>query len=235
MHAIYTASETLQRFGYLWAAARWPGASSTRCQRPRRHHLYPANEHYLMIEHWDRLERLHRGDYKVFSVHEERSRSPRTDQEHTFFVIDSPDWVNVIPVTEDGRLVFIRQYRHGTKDVTLEVPGGMIDPGDGSPEAAARREMLEETGYDSDDLVYLGQVAPNPAIFSNRCHTCLARDARRVGEPSLEGAEDIELTLVAPEDVPGLVLDGTIDHALVVTAFYFYDHLRESVDGASSR
>lgn len=180
-----------------------------------------------MIEHWERLERVYRDDYKVFTVHEERSRSPRNDQEHTFFVIDSPDWVNVIPVTDDGRLVFIRQYRHGTKEITLEVPGGMVDPEDDSPREAARREMLEETGYDSDDLVYLGKVAPNPAIQSNRCHSFLARGARLVGEPRLEGAEDIELTLVSPEDVPGLVLDGTIDHALVVVAFYLYDHFPE--------
>lgn len=184
-----------------------------------------------MIEPWERLERQHRDDYKVFTVHEERSRSPRTDREHTFFVIDSPDWVNIIPVTGDGRLVFIRQYRHGTKEVTLEVPGGMVDPEDGSPATAARREMQEETGYDSDDIVYLGKVAPNPAIQSNYCHTYLARGARRVSQPRLEGAEDIELALVAPEDVPGFILDGTIDHALVVTAFYFFDHARLGRDG----
>ena len=181
-----------------------------------------------MIEPWDRRHREHREDYTVFTVHEEHSRSPRTGRDHTFYVIDSPDWVNVIPVTGDGQIVFVRQYRHGTKEVTLEVPGGMIDDDDGSPVVAARREMREETGYDTDDLVYLGRVAPNPAIQSNRCHTCLARNVQLVGRPALEGAEDIEVALVDPADVPGLITSGKIEHALVVAAFYLYDNVRAS-------
>ena len=181
-----------------------------------------------MIEPWEPLESRPRGSYKVFDVRADRSRSRQTGREHEFYVIESSPWVNIIPLTADGRVVCVRQYRHGTREVTLEVPGGMVDPEDGSPRAAARREMREETGYDSDRLIDLGSVAPNPAIQNNRCHTYLALDARPAGHQRLDGAEEIEVVLIDPADVPGYIADGTISHALVVVAFYLYDQWRRT-------
>jgi 8-oxo-dGTP pyrophosphatase MutT (NUDIX family) len=141
---------------------------------------------------------------------------------HPFYVIEATDWVNIIPVTPEGQLVFIRQYRHGVREVTLEVPGGMVDPGETAAEAA-RREMHEETGYDTEQIIHLGGVAPNPAIQNNLCHSYLALDARPAGTQNLEGTEEIEVVLVDPAEVPGLIVSGQITHALVVTAFYLYD------------
>jgi 8-oxo-dGTP pyrophosphatase MutT (NUDIX family) len=102
----------------------------------------------------------------------------------------------------------------------------MTDPGDLSIADAARREMREETGYDSEDLVELGALTPNPAIQNNRIHTYLARDARRVGAQDLQGAEEIDVELVDLEAVADLVRAGRIHHALVVAAFYLLDHRR---------
>lgn len=181
--------------------------------------------HSLMIDPWERIDTERRGDYKVFSVRQDLSKSPASGREHTFYVIESTDWVNIIPVTVDGRIVFIRQYRHGTEEITLEVPGGMVDPGE-SPAEAALREMQEETGYDAQRVVYLGSVAPNPAIQNNQCHTFLALDARLEGQQELDGAEEISVTLVEADEVPGLITSGRITHALVVTAFYFFDRYR---------
>jgi 8-oxo-dGTP pyrophosphatase MutT (NUDIX family) len=179
-----------------------------------------------MVEKWDLRDSKRKGIYRVFRVREDRSRSPRTGEDHSFYVIESDDWVNVIPVTPEGKIVFIRQYRHGTEEITLEVPGGMIDPGE-SGEEAARRELREETGYDADEILYIGKVAPNPAIHNNYCYSYIARNARMNGSQSLEGTEDIEVLLVDPAEVPQLILDGAINHALVVTAFYLYErHLR---------
>ena len=175
-----------------------------------------------MIKPWDRQASTPRGDYKVFSVREDLNRSRETGEDHTFYVIEATDWVNIIPITPDGRIVFVRQYRHGTEEVTLEVPGGMVDAGE-TPAEAGRREMYEETGYDTDDIVYLGTVAPNPAILDNECHTYLARSAVRVDRQRLEGTEEIDVVLVDPADVPGLVVSGQITHALVVVAFYLHD------------
>jgi len=175
-----------------------------------------------MVDRWDLIKSTIQGEYRVFRVREDRTRSPRTGDEHSFYVIESSDWINVIPVTPEGKIVFIRQYRHGTEQITLEVPGGMIDPGE-SGEEAARRELREETGYDTDEILYLGNVAPNPAIHNNLCHSYLARNVHIFGSQRLEGTEDIDVLLVDPAEVPRLIVDGAINHALVVTAFYLHE------------
>lgn len=187
-----------------------------------------------MIQPWERVESERLGEYTVFQVRRDRSRSPRSGAAHTFHVIEATDWVNVIPVTPDGRFVFVRQYRHGIEAVTLEIPGGMIDPGE-TPAEAARREMHEETGYAAEQVLYLGGIAPNPAIQNNVCHSYLALDVRPDGPPHLDGAEDIDVVLVDPADVPALVAAGSINHALVVTAFYLYEQYRRGVQGEEVR
>ena len=179
-----------------------------------------------ILQPWPRLSSRPRGSFKVFDVREDERQSPTTGGRHTFYVIESSDWVNIIPVTPEGKLVFVRQVRHATEEVTLEVPGGMVDAEDGSPAVAGRREMQEETGYDTDDIVALGAVAPNPAILNNRCHTFLARDARPLAQQHLDGAEEIRVELVDPDDVPGLIAGGQISHSLVICAFYLYDYYR---------
>ncbi len=143
---------------------------------------------------------------------------------HDFFVLDAPDWVNVIPLTPDNQVVCVRQYRAGTDTVTLEIPGGMIDPEDPTPTAAAAREMREETGYLADRYESLGAVDPNPAIQSNRCHTICAIDAYRGGPQNLEGSEVIDVELVDLSDIPSLITTGRITHSLVITAFYLLDN-----------
>ncbi|MDX1548024.1 MAG: NUDIX hydrolase [Rhodothermales bacterium] len=176
-----------------------------------------------MIEPWESVDAQPRGDYKVFRVREERRRSPQTGEAHPFFVIEAGDWINIIPLTDEGQVVCIRQYRHGREEVTLEVPGGMVDAGE-TPEQAARREMREETGYEAGEIVYLGAVAPNPAIQDNLCHSFLALGARAAGPPRPEGTEIIEVTHVDAAAVPGLIVEGQITHALTVTAFYYFEH-----------
>jgi ADP-ribose pyrophosphatase len=174
-----------------------------------------------MIEPWNKLDSTPQGDYYVFNVRQDRVRAPEGGT-HDFYVIESNDWVNVIPLTADGQVVCIRQFRHGTEAVTLEIPGGMVDPGE-SPAAAAARELLEETGYEAEAIVPLGAVDPNPAIQNNRCHTYLAKGACRVAEQALDGTEDIDVDLVDLDAIPRLITSGRITHALVVVAFYLFD------------
>ena len=172
---------------------------------------------------WTPLARDAVYDGRIFRLTRRRCRSPRTGREHDFDVIESVDWVNIVPVTPSGDVVLVAQYRHGIERVTLEVPGGMVDAVDPSPLHAARREMQEETGYDSDDVVPLGSVHPNPAIQNNQCHTFLARNAVPRFEVSFDGTEETRVTLVPLERIPDLVRDGTITHALVVVAFHWLD------------
>ncbi|MCB9780648.1 MAG: NUDIX hydrolase [Alphaproteobacteria bacterium] len=137
------------------------------------------------------------------------------------------DWVNVIARTQDGRLVFVEQYRHGTDDVTLEIPGGMVDPGEDFV-TAALRELAEETGYrpaPGADAAVIGVVAPNPAIQSNRCGTVLVGPVLP-GPSSPDENEELCVRCLDEARVPGLIRDGVITHALVVAAFHHL-HLRE--------
>jgi len=171
---------------------------------------------------WTTADRERLIDTPVFSVRRDRKHRPaHPDDTEDFYVIESVDWVNVIPVTEQGEIVFIEHYRHGTDEVRLEIPGGMIDPSDPSPSFAAAREMREETGYASDPLVEIGVVRPNPALQVNHCHTFLAENARLVGPPRPDDTEDIRVVLHPKSEVPRLMREGRISHALVVAAFHW--------------
>jgi len=159
-------------------------------------------------------------DYEVFRVRRYRARSPRTGKTRPFSVIDTADWVNVVGLTEDDRVILVRQYRHGVDRVSLEIPGGVVDPGE-SPADAAARELREETGFAGTAPIHLGTVEPNPAILGNRCHTYLIRDCRPAGEQRLDPGEDIEVATLPRGDVARAVADGRITHALVVCAFWW--------------
>ena len=165
----------------------------------------------------ERSERV--ADCRVFKVRRDYSADPRDGRAHDFYVIEAPDWINVIPLTGDGRVVLIEQYRHGTGEVSLEVPGGMVDEGE-SPRDAAERELLEETGYEASGVSFIGKTRPNPAIQNNWIHTFVARGVRYKGEPSNAGTERTVVRLVELESIPALIEEGKITHALVVVAFH---------------
>ena len=176
---------------------------------------------------WTPLETELLQDCAVFTVSRTATRSPRTGETHDFFRIDASDWVNVVPLTVQGEVVMIRQYRHGTGEVTLEIPGGIIDPGE-EPHQAAGRELVEETGYRAGRLVSIGATNPNPAIFGNRVHTFLATDLEWVGQPENTGTEETVVELVLEERLRGIVREGGVDHALVIAALHFLDLHREA-------
>jgi ADP-ribose pyrophosphatase len=157
---------------------------------------------------------------RVFAVRALRRQSPRDGQTHEFWVIDAPDWVNIVALTPDNQLVLIDQWRHGSESVTIEVPGGMIDPGE-TPLLAAQRELLEETGFASDEWLQIGVVLPNPAIQSNRCTTFLARNCRQVAATHFDTTEECVLRLVPAATAADLIRDGSIDHAIVIAALSF--------------
>lgn len=155
------------------------------------------------------------------------ARSPTSGEEHDFYCIESAEWVNVVPVTTDGQVVMVRQFRHGSQTLTLEIPGGMIDAGE-TPAEAALRELLEETGYTAERAIPAGAVNPNPALFGNRVHTFVAPGVEKVAEIRNEGAEETWVELVPVSEIPRLVRAGEIDHALVLAGLYQWELLRRA-------
>jgi len=174
------------------------------------------------IQPWPLLTSKVLQDIPIYQLRQDTRQSPRTGKGHDFFVLDSRDWINVVPVTPEGNLVLIRQFRHGTASVTWEIPGGIMDLEHENPEQAARRELLEETGYEPEAMVFLGAVHPNPAIQNNRCHTFLAVNARPLQDQRLDTHEEIEVQEASWSEVSRMVDQGQITHSLVLTALFWY-------------
>jgi ADP-ribose pyrophosphatase len=171
--------------------------------------------------YWKHLETRLAYENRIMKVREDTYRFARGDLIRDYTVLEFPGWVNIIPVTPEGEVVLIRQFRHGVERVTLEIPGGLISGEDTDPREAAIHEMEEETGYVSDDVIHIGTVEPNPAIQNNLCHSFLARNARPSSVQNLDPTEAISVELAKKEEVFRMMRDGRITHGLVVAAFGF--------------
>ena len=176
----------------------------------------------MSVKDWEEVERELLQDCRVFTVSRMTSRSPHTGESHPFYRIDSSDWVNVVALTPRDELVMVRQYRHGEGRVTLEIPGGLVDPGE-LPPAAAARELLEETGYRASAVARIGVVNPNPALFGNRTETFVARGVERVAEIQNGHTEETAVELVRLADLPQALRSGQISSALVIAALYWFE------------
>lgn len=171
---------------------------------------------------WEKLGETTQAKTAVFEVQRARYRHPARGTEKDFVVIRAPDWVNVLALTPDRRLVLVRQFRFGVDAFSLEIPGGVIEPGE-DPVGAGLRELREETGFTGVRARLLGSVHPNPAIQSNRCHFVFVEEA--VGTAALEWDEheEIEVTTVPADEVFALARGGGITHGLVLDALLFFE------------
>ncbi|MGQ9574699.1 MAG: NUDIX hydrolase [Thermoguttaceae bacterium] len=172
------------------------------------------------MTNWTLLRSEEIADERIFRLRHDVYRFEPSGAEHQFVVLHSPDWVNVVPLTEDGQVVLVRQFRHGLREVTLEIPGGVIDAGE-SPQAAAQRELREETGYVAEGVRLLGRVVPNPAFQDNYAYMFVAEKCRRLSEPRPDPLEELEVLLWPLDAIPELIRRGEINHTLVINAFAF--------------
>ena len=172
-----------------------------------------------MIRPWKVTGSASIADCRIFKVRKDVTVSPRTGQAHDMYVLEHPTWVNIIPLSPGEQVILVEQWRHGTRSVHLETPGGLLDEGE-TVEQCARRELLEETGYEADRIIPLGAVHPNPSIQNNLQHYVLAKDCRKVAEPVLDHAEDIAVQLIPLDKVERMIEDGKITHGIVIGGFY---------------
>lgn len=178
------------------------------------------------VQPWRELQRELVADCRIFKVERSTALSPVDGKPRAFHRIHSVEWTQILPIMTDGQAVLVRQYRHGAQKVTLEMPGGLVDPGE-DPATAALRECLEETGYRATAAISLGSVNPNPAMFANRLHSYYATDVELTSAVQNTGTEFTEVVLLPVADLEELLLAGEIDHALVAATLWRYLHLQK--------
>ncbi len=164
---------------------------------------------------------------RVGNVESATVESLRTGREARFYRFSFNDWVNIIALTKDLQLILIRQFRFGSGQLELEIPGGAIEKGE-LPLAAGLRELLEETGYAGKNGRLIGKVNPNPALQNNWCYTVLVEDVERVAEQQMDEMEDIEVVTKPLSEIDTLIEEGQITHGLVLNALMFYEHIRRA-------
>jgi 8-oxo-dGTP pyrophosphatase MutT (NUDIX family) len=169
------------------------------------------------IEPWVTTDEEVKYTTKIFQLLSRDMKIESENHSATFSVIKAPDWMNVIPLTPENEIVLVEQYRYGIEQPTLELPGGMVDPGETTDETA-RRELLEETGYAGDTWNYLGNVSSNPAFLTNYTHLYVVENCRKIKEQQLDGNERINVHVIPLEEFLELVNRGEVHHSLVVAA-----------------
>ena len=173
-----------------------------------------------MTKPWKTLEQTVLLDRWWMTLREDRVELPDGEILPEFHVIEYPDWALTIPLTRDGRIVMVEQYRYGIDEVGLEFPAGAMSDGE-DPEAAARREMLEETGYDAEEWISIGTCAPEPSKHTNTAHLYLARGSHNVAEPDLDTTENITVHEIDIDRVLHLVKAGKLNHGIHLTALFW--------------
>lgn len=170
-----------------------------------------------MNSNWEKIDGRLVADHTIFRVRHDLYRRKSDGLTHEFVVVECPDWVNIVALTRDDRVILVRQFRHGLDNLTWEIPGGVLEPGE-SPQEGALRELREETGYLPEHMAAIGIIHPNPAYQMNICHVFLATGCYLAGNQHLDPTEEVELGLFPLGEVLSMVSRGEITHSLVLSA-----------------
>src|ERR1700744_2103436 len=137
-----------------------------------------------------------------------------------YYVLEYPDFANALAITEDNKVLMVQQYRQAAGIISLEVPGGVVDPGE-DPLHAIKRELLEETGYEFTDVEKVSELYPNPSTANNKCHFYLARGGRKIREAKLDELEELVAEEYTLEEVKQLLRDNKIGQALQSAGMFY--------------
>jgi ADP-ribose pyrophosphatase len=158
---------------------------------------------------------------RILSLSEIECYHPDKQVNHTFISLKSPDWINIVAITDEDKFIMVKQHRLGTDEITLETPAGITEP-DESPVLTAARELREETGYEAEELYLLKKLTVNPAIMNNSIYFFYGRNCKKIHKQNLDAAEDIEVFTFTRDEIAEMIRNGDINHSIIVTAFYLY-------------
>ena len=176
---------------------------------------------------WKILESEYLHKKPWLTVRKDKCQMPNGKTIPEFYVNEYPEWVNALAITKDGKVLMVRQYRHGIRHTGMELPGGVAEEGE-SMEEAVRREMREETGYEFEEMLYLGKISANPSTTNNFMHMFLATGGEKKGEQELDETEELEVHLISMEELKTLVRENRIMQSLHVNCImYALVHLGE--------
>ena len=156
-----------------------------------------------------------------FKVRKDICKTPRGTIVDPYYVYEFPTWVTAVPVTEDGKIVMVHQYRHALGETCLEIPGGCVDETDKDLQHAIARELSEETGYSFSSYDYLGKISPNPSTNNNLMHMFLARGGKKTSDQKLDSNEEIEVELYSINELKQLLKENKIIQAMHVTCIMY--------------
>ena len=155
-----------------------------------------------------------------FTVRKDICELPNGNQHSAYYILEYPDWATAFALTEDRQVIMVRQYRHGLGEISLELPGGVIDKGESAIEAIAR-ELRDETGYEFESIEEIGKVAPNPATSTNYMHMFIAKGGKKVAEQKLDETEDVEVLFYKIDELKKLVKENRIIQSLHCTTIFY--------------
>lgn len=157
---------------------------------------------------------------KWISLRADTCQMPNGKIVEPYYVLEYPTWVNIVALTKNQEIILVKQYRHGLQKTVLELPCGAVEAEDISPLAAAKRELLEETGYTSDNFVEIGILSPNPATHNNLTHCFLATNVEKVSELNLDDTEQIDISLLPLEKTLEVIESGIVLQALHISSLF---------------
>ena len=170
---------------------------------------------------WSILKSEHVLKDKWISVRADTCKMPNGKIVEPYYVLEYPTWVSVVAITKQNEIILVKQYRHGCQKTALELPAGRMEASDNTPMDAMRRELLEETGYSSDNFIEVCSICANPANHNNLTHCFLALDAEQISKPNLDETEQIEVILKPIDEVIDMIRNNEFLQALHVSALTY--------------